>query len=273
MARTKQPKTKALTKVVDVEVAERNLPVAQSAEALIAQAIDRGTPVETMEKLLAMRRELKAEFAKEEFDKAMANFQSSCPIIKKSKKVLNRDKQSTRYSYAPLDVIVQQVRGLIKDNGFSYKVDADVAGETVTAVCTITHRAGHSESSKFQIPIDKEAFMNKQQQFASALTFAKRYAFCDAFGILTGDEDDDGRIASLPPEQRKEAEKKQDEKVDCLTRLKHHLFKAGAKTEAEALEVYNSMTGESRPSLKVSPAVAKDMLYSFMSTPAMSNKK
>ena len=45
--------------------------------------------------------------------------------------------------------------------------------------------------STFKVPIDKEGYMNAPQKFASALTFAKRYAFCNAFGILTGDEDDD----------------------------------------------------------------------------------
>ena len=57
--------------------------VRHDAEALIAKAIDKNVPVETMERLLAMRRELKAEWAKEEFDKAMSAFQSDCPIIKK----------------------------------------------------------------------------------------------------------------------------------------------------------------------------------------------
>jgi hypothetical protein len=56
-----------------------------SADALIKQAIEKGTDVATMEKLLAMRKELKAEWSKEQFDKAMAKFQNDCPIIKKGK--------------------------------------------------------------------------------------------------------------------------------------------------------------------------------------------
>src|SRR3990167_3791525 len=36
--------------------------------------------------------------------------------------------------------------------------------------------------------------MNAAQKVASALTYAKRYAFCNAFGILTGDADDDARL-------------------------------------------------------------------------------
>ncbi len=59
--------------------------VRHNAEALIVKPIDKNAPVETMEWLLIMRRELKAEWAKSEFDKAMAAFQSECPIIKKQR--------------------------------------------------------------------------------------------------------------------------------------------------------------------------------------------
>jgi len=96
-----------------------------------------------------------------------------------------------RYQYAPLEVIVQQVKSLLQLHGFSYTVDAEVEPGLVRATCKATHQAGHSQTSTFSVPIDKDAFMNPAQQCASALTFAKRYAFVNAFGILTGDEDDD----------------------------------------------------------------------------------
>jgi len=64
--------------------------VRHDAEALIAKAIDKNVHVETTERLLMMRRELKAEWAKEAFDKAMSAFQAECPIIKKNKGRQNR---------------------------------------------------------------------------------------------------------------------------------------------------------------------------------------
>jgi hypothetical protein len=168
--------------------------VPTSAESLIAKAIERQTPVETMEKLLVMRRELRAEAAKSAFDAALAAFQAECPVIHKSKEI--RDKSGkVRYSYAPIEVIVQQVRPLLQKHGFSYTTDAIVEDGWVTAQCTSTHSAGHSETKQFKVPVDKDAFMSAPQRFASALTFAKRYAFCNAFGILTGDQDDDNSIA------------------------------------------------------------------------------
>ena len=44
------------------------VPVRQDAETLIAKAIKRNVSVDTMERLLVMRRELKVELAKEEFE-------------------------------------------------------------------------------------------------------------------------------------------------------------------------------------------------------------
>ena len=68
------------------ELAKTDVNIAQfSPENLISQAIDKALPVETMEKLLMMmRRELKAEYAKEEFDFCYVSVsQADCPIIEK----------------------------------------------------------------------------------------------------------------------------------------------------------------------------------------------
>jgi len=70
----------------------------------------------------------------------------------------------------------------------------------ITAVCKITHNLGHSEESAFRIPIDTEGYMSAPQKYASALTFAKRYAFCNALGILTGEDDFDATDVEKKPE-------------------------------------------------------------------------
>jgi len=167
------------------------MPGTINAEALIARAIDAKVPVEVLERLLTIRRELKAEASKEAFDRSLADFQRDCPTIQKTKKVMNKDGRSVRYAYAPLESIVEQVRELLQHHGFSYTMDAQAETGFVTAVCTITHALGHSNTSQLRVPIEVDAYMNEAQKVASALTFAKRYAFCGAFGILTGDEDDD----------------------------------------------------------------------------------
>ncbi len=173
--------------------------------ALFTLAINQGS-AETVERMMAIRRELNAEAAKQAFTDALAAFQKACPIIAKNKPVNNsQDKGGgTRYYFAPLDYIITQVRDLITEHGFSYRFDSKTTGQIIEVKCIVTHNAGHSESSSFQSTTDKPPGANQQQGFASGLSYAKRYAFCLAFGIQTGDEDDDAN--STVPDKSAKAE-------------------------------------------------------------------
>ena len=167
--------------------------VSLNPEAIIMKGIESGVPVETLERLLAMRESLKAEQAKEAFFSALSDFQAACPIIKKNKKVLQKNSSAVRYSFASLDSIVEQVSPLLRAHGLSFIFKADYPEGAIIQHCEIHHINGHSETSSFSIPIDAEAFMGDAQKSGSASSFAKRYAFTNGFGILTGDQDDDGQ--------------------------------------------------------------------------------
>ena len=162
-----------------------------SPEALISLAINKGVSVETLERLVALKEKVDANNAKKEYDRAMAQFQAKCPVIIKKKEVKEKDKTTVRYKYAPLDSIVEQTKSIIAQYGLSYTIQTDSDKEFLTAICRVTHTAGHSEDFSFKVPIGNESFMSDVQKYGARLTFAKRYAFCNAFGILTGDDDND----------------------------------------------------------------------------------
>jgi len=178
-------------------------------ETLIAKAIEKGLPVETMERLLAMRRELKEEWARERYFQALTEFQKECPIIKKTIPVKNKD-ESLRYRYAPMDSIIAQTQDLLHLHGFSYTIQTKQEDNLFTAVCISHHKDGHSESSEFSIPIEKSAYMSAAQEVATAQTYAKRYAFNNAHGILTGDGDTDAKDTETDKEGDKETDKETD---------------------------------------------------------------
>lgn len=175
-------------------------------EDLILKAIEHQSPIETFERLLAMRKELKTEQARESFYRSLSAFQSACPVIPKTK---TAGMGNYRYNYAPLDVIVRVVAPLLQQYGLSFTVQTRLEQEPLSqvAVCTVHHVDGHSESSEFRAPIDQGARMNDMQKAASSQTYAKRYAFCNALGILTGDEDDDAGSVVPPPSVAKNPEK------------------------------------------------------------------
>lgn len=181
---------------------ERGL-VAVDAQALIAQGIEHGLSIEGMERLMNMRRELRAEAAREQYFAALSAFQAACPTIHKGKQVYDKNGKP-RYSYAPLDVIVTAVKAPLKEHGFSYTVETEQTADSVTAILRSHHRDGHSEETRFTAPIDTQSYMSAPQKVAAALTYAKRYAFCDAFGIMTGDEDNDAVPEETPQQAPKQ---------------------------------------------------------------------
>lgn len=173
-----------------VQVESQGALVSVNPEALIARAIDKGLPLESIERLLAMRRELKTEWAKERFFAALSRFQKACPIIVKTSEVKGKDGK-LRYKYAPLDEIVAAAKDPLEANGFSYTVQTKQTETAVTSICHLHHVDGHTESSEFTIPMDPEAYMNDSQKIASAMSYSKRYSLCNVTGIMTGDPDDD----------------------------------------------------------------------------------
>ena len=170
-----------------------NVVVQINPEALIMKGIENNLPVESLERLLAMRETLRAEQAKEAFFMALANFQADCPIITKNKKVLQKNSNQVRYTYASLDSIISQISPILKENGLSYMFKSASSEGAVIQSCEVHHYLGHVEVSSFTIPIDVDGYMGDAQKSGSASSYAKRYALTNAFGILTGDQDDDAQ--------------------------------------------------------------------------------
>ncbi len=203
-----------------------------SVDKFIEQAIGANVPVETMEKLFALREKVKAEQAKEAFVKSLSIFQSECPVITKNKTVLNKDGKTARYKFASIDSIVEQIKKPLSTANLSYTWTVKNEPGMVTAICKVTHILGHSEESSFQIPIDTEGYMTAPQKVASALTFAKRYSLCNALGISTGDEDTDANDVN----KEKEAKSNKSKVIFLLRTLKEdHQTKEGIEAAVQKL--------------------------------------
>lgn len=175
---------------------------------LVQQAIDKGVTAEAMEKFVALYERWEARQARDAFVRALTDFQSRCPIVTKTEPVMGKadaaGNRKERYRYAPLPVIVKEVGPLLHECGLSYTIDTEFKDGLMYAICKVTHVLGHSETTKFMAPIDAKAFMNEPQKYASARTYASRYAFCGGLGILTADEDDDANSVDTSLEDEKD---------------------------------------------------------------------
>lgn len=231
-------------KNTDIKTTEITTPATFNIEALIGQAIINKVPLDTMKEMLAMRKELKAEWAKEEFDKAMAAFQKQCPVINKSKKVFEKNSETkVRYTFAPLEDIATQIKPYLSKCGLSYRFKTIQTETTLAAVCVTTHISGHSEETAFEVPLGTEDYMSNVQKYGARLTFAKRYALCNAFGISTGNEDDETLLKKSDKTEQKQLTKEQ---VDAIN---------NANTQEALIAVCKSIT---TIDINLKPAVVEE---------------
>ena len=177
---------------------------------MIQMAIDKGMSAEQLREFIAARREWEADEARKEYSRAIADFQSRCPIIEKADKAHNKQ-------YAAMDRIWRTIRPLLDETGLSVVWTANTITEYGLRIeGEIRHKAGHAVPISYDLPMpDKVTGQNAAQQMGSATTYAKRYALCSALGIVTG-EDDDGLAAGTQYVTKEQA----DELVAILDGLK-----------------------------------------------------
>lgn len=168
---------------------------------LMAVAVDRGMDPAGLEKLFALYERDQAIQAQKAFAAAMADLQAESPTISKNRTVATG---KFSYRYAELDHIADTMRPLLHKHGLSYRFDSQVGDGQVAVKCIVTHRDGHTESTRFTCPAGGMAGQNDAQQTASALSYARRYALLMAFGLSTGDPDDDALGSTITPEQAAE---------------------------------------------------------------------
>ena len=182
--KTPKPKKEKALEKVEQEVS--------TPMQLLAIGTKQGLDVEKMTKLMDLQDRWEANQAKKAFNQSMADFQGECPVIKKTKDGGKTNSGVVAYKYADLATIVEQVREFLQKHGFSYAIKTEFPEGSVKAICIVKHLAGHTEESEVIMPLSTRTnMMSAPQQVAATVTFAKRYAFVNAFGIMTGDDDVD----------------------------------------------------------------------------------
>lgn len=159
-------------------------------QGLFTKAVETGN-IEVVERLMAVRRELRAEKARQEFLEAVKGFQAEVKPITMDCVVRNKD-GSVRYKYASLKQILKEIQPLLDKWGLSISFDTIPASQnTLTIKCILSHTSGHTETREFTIPIDTSQHMSDIQRWGSTLTYAKRYALVSTLNLIA-EEDIDG---------------------------------------------------------------------------------
>lgn len=164
-------------------------------QALLTRAVEGNASVETLERLFALAKDVREVQAREAWNEAMAEFQRRCPPIKKTKTAeIVTAKGFYKYSYAPLDEIVEIIRPLLGELGLSISWSSRVEPSRVIVSCRIAHVLGYAENSgEISMPIPDASDRgggNPAQRVGSALTYARRYSLLQVTGLAPEDDDD-----------------------------------------------------------------------------------
>lgn len=180
----------------EVAVVEREEPKSPSNNVLAVIERAAGNPevdVSKMERLLDMQMKVMAKDAEVQFYDAMSVLQDQMPTIKKEGEI--KVNGTLRSKYARFEDILSATKPLLKEHGFSVAFKSNFVEGELEITGTLSHRAGHHESTTMRLPFDDSGAKNKVQQIGSSVSYGKRYVYCMLLNINVSDEDDDGEGA------------------------------------------------------------------------------
>ena len=154
---------------------------------LVAMAIQNGSSVEQLEKLMALQERHEANEARKAYTVAMNNFKADAPTIVKNKTVAFND---VKYKHAGLNQVSAIIGEALAKHQLSHRWSTEQNGIDIKVTCIITHSLGHSESVSLTGSPDVSGKKNSIQAVGSTVTYLQRYTLLAAAGIAVGDDDD-----------------------------------------------------------------------------------
>jgi len=160
---------------------------------LLALAIQKDLDIEKLTKLMELQERWQANEAKKLFVAAMTAFKKEPPKIVKDMHVeFATSKGKTSYNHASLGNVVASVTEALSQHDMSVNWQTETK-ELVSVTCTITHVAGHSESTSISAKPDDSGGKNAIQAIGSTITYLQRYTLLAICGLATNEFENDGR--------------------------------------------------------------------------------
>lgn len=194
--------------------------------AMAMQAMKAGMSIADMRGMLELQKDWEANEARKAYVQAMSEFKRNPPEIFKRKEVAF---SGTQYMHATLGDVTQAIMQALAEHGISHRWDTVQDGGQIVVTCILTHKLGHSESTRLEGAPDDSGKKNRIQQVASTVTYLQRYTLLAATGLATKDiEDDDGNGGQVH---------------DSAALLQDWISKANAAVNLEALSSTRKMAG------------------------------
>lgn len=189
-------------------VIEKDQPATEPME-LMRIAIEKGTDADQLRQLVALQEQWRKDRAREAYVEAFNLAQKAMPVIFKD--AVNKH---TKSRYAKLETIMEQIRPIYSDHGFSMSfgtAESNLQGH-VRIICDVRHRLGHCEHYQADIPLDgtgsqgNKSSMNAPQATGSTYSYGQRYLAKLIWNLTIAGEDDDGNgeVRGMSEEQQAE---------------------------------------------------------------------
>lgn len=166
-----------------------------SVLAVIAEAVQRGADVATMERLLALQERVLARDAEIMFNQDMKMAQEEMrPIVR------DAENNHTRSRYARLETIDAAIRPIYTRHGFALTFNSGEPRNAgaIRILCDVRHIGGHSKPYELEGDLDTAGSQGKSnktsiQGLGSSVSYLRRYLTCMIFNITLTNEDKDGQ--------------------------------------------------------------------------------
>jgi len=186
---------------------------------MLSRAIEHGSSVEVMERLLALQERWQAnqdaredvwqkQEAKIQFTQALIAAKRQLPIIVKNREAsFATEKGRTSYQYEDLATIAKVIDPILGQHGLTYFFETSQTPDEMIVTCVLAHELGHEVRNTLRGPVDKTGSKNPIQAMGSSVTYLQRYTLKAALGVAAARDDDghggngNGNGGRITPEQ------------------------------------------------------------------------
>jgi hypothetical protein len=173
--------------------------------SIIERVIDKpDLPVDKLQAILDMQRQLLRDRAATEFNRAMAAAQAEMRRV-----AADAENPQTRSRYASYAALDRALRPIYTKHGFAltFNTADSPLDEHIRVLCDAVHVGGHTKTYTIDMPADGMgakggAVMTKTHARGSAASYGMRYLLKLIWNVAVGEDDDDGNAAGghLAPE-------------------------------------------------------------------------
>jgi hypothetical protein len=169
-------------------------PQAITPMELMRFAIEKGTSIEQLEKLMDLNERWEAGEAKKAFQSAMAAFKAELPEILKNRTAEFESKKTgsnVSYEWADLGNVCQKLIPALSKHGITHNWRTEQKDGKVRVTCVLSKGIHSEDRATLEAMPDDTGAKNPIQAISSTVSYLERYTFTAACGVAVKGQDND----------------------------------------------------------------------------------